>query len=294
MRPIPLAAALALLGASGCVVRHYYPDTGVTYREVQYRYYGAHPIPEAVGDGWCLVEHDHVHEYMPERTHYVYRGGVYVYARPTVVWYVGYHPIPSGGYCGLHGRHSHDYHPGSALAPQYTWDRSQRVYVYRNAPPHDARRVDMVPPPPPGRPYGPPPSYAPPPPPPGHGGIPPGQGGTPPGHGYGGPPPGHVYNPGHGDAVPPGQAESAPGFRVPPPVQPGNPGRGNDDRDHGRGQGQGNDDRGETARGVRPGPMNVHPAGGNSGQPQKRDGKGKDEKDKDDNRPRPTPPGRGR
>ena len=294
MRLISLAAAVALFGASGCVVRHHYvPSSGVTYREVHYRYYGAHPIPDGWGDGWCFVEHDHVHEYVPDQTHYVYRGGVYVYARPTVVWYVGYHPVPSGGHCGLHGRHSHDYHPGSALAPHYSWDRGQRVYVYRNPhPQRDPRRVEVVPPPP---------AYNPP---PGHGGIPPGHGGTPPGHNRGGPPPGDVENPGHGHAPPPRRAESAPGFPIPPPVQVEHPGRGNEQRDHGGGPGHGNGqvDRGDVAREVRrgpPAPMNVQPAAGNDkGQPPKKEGKGRDDRGNDDKgndgndkRQRP-PPGR--
>jgi hypothetical protein len=40
--------------------------------------------------------------------------------------------------------------------------------------------------------------------------------------------------------------------------------------------------------------MNVQPAAGNSGQPQKKDGKGKDDKGGGNDRPRPTPPGHAR
>jgi hypothetical protein len=302
MRLTPLVAALAMFGASGCVVHSRVPVvTGVAYSDVQYRYFGAHPIPDAWGDGWCFLEHDHVHQYEPERTHYVYRGGVYVYASPTVVWYYGYHPISSGGYCALHGRHSHDYHPGTAFAPDYSWDRGQRVYVYRNPDPrHGASGVTQ-----PGRPPiftsppPPPPAYNPP---PGHGGIPPGRGGTPPGHNTSGPPPGQINNPGRGEYFPPGQAGTAPGLRAPPPGQVNNPGR-----DDEGGRGRGNEDRPEADRGARPGwgaPPPVQPAASSpaqsNGKGKDDKGKGKDDKGKDDKgndgtekRPRPAP-GRGR
>lgn len=307
MRLPLLAAVLAMTGATGCVV-HTHARHPVVYREVTYRYLGAHPIPDAWGDGWCFIEHDHVHEYAPEHAHYTYRGGVYVYARPTIVWYVGYHPIPTGGYCTHHGRHSHHYHPGSSLAHHYSWDRAQRVYVYRNPDPHGAGPVYGGRVPPPG-------SYNPP---PGHGGVPPGHGGTPPGHNVGGtPPPGHIGNPGHGGHPPPGHAGTPPGHRGTPPghvqgavgappsdaAEQRNPGRGHaggDDGDRGRGRGQ--DERRDEDRGGRP--ASVIPAGGhgraeqpasNSSQGRgqgngKSNGKGSD----NDNRQKPPPPAGGR
>src|SRR5215211_2007389 len=125
MRLPLLVAALALFGVSGCVVRTY--AAGTPYRSVEYRYLGGHPVPDGMGDGWCFFEHQHVHEYAPDYSDYTSRGGVYVYARAPLIWYGGYHPIATGGYCSLQGRHSHNYHPGSAFANDYRWDRTQRT-----------------------------------------------------------------------------------------------------------------------------------------------------------------------
>jgi hypothetical protein len=291
MRSTILVAALALCGVSGCVVRTYAHGTP-TYSEVHYRYMGAHPLSD--GHEWCFMEYEHVHDYAPVYSDYTYRGGVYVYARPSLLWYVGYHPVPTGGYCSLQGRHSHHYHPGSAYANDYTWDHSQRVYVYRNAPPPG--RVVVPSGPPPGRSpgYAPPPAYNPP---PGHGGVPPGHGGTPPGHNDV-PPPGHINNPGHGGHVHPGHSGGPPGHHEDraskvggPPGHGGPPGRGGrDDDGHGHDDGRGrgkdsNDDRGSQGASSNP---------GQGKGPQKGQGKGDDDKGGKGKDARGAPPGRNR
>jgi hypothetical protein len=314
MRLPLLIAALALFGASGCVVHTHARAT--PYRTtVEYRYLGAHPVPDEWGEGWCFLDHDHVHDYAPVYSDYTYRGGVYVYARQPMIWYVGYHPVPSGGHCSLTGRHSHHYHPGTAFANDYSWDRSQRVYVYRNPPP-PGRGVSPVVPggPPPGR-----PGYVPPPPgeynpPPGHGGIPPGHGGTPPGHNRGGPPPGHINNPGQGG--PPGHGRP-PGSRTPPGHDDDREhGRGNDDdrgghgrgHDDDRGRGRGHDDDGgagggrhqDRGQGAGPGSNRPDTSGASHGNGQghgPRNGQGKNEDDDKGGKGksnRGAPPGRGR
>ena len=290
-----LAAALALIGASGCVVHTYAHDA--PYTAVQYRYMGAHPLPD--GDGWCFLEYEHVHDYAPDYSVYTYRSGVYVYSQPALVWYVGYHPIPTGGYCTLAGRHSHSYVPGSAFANDYEWDRGQRVYVYRNAPPPPGHGVTPVGPPPrQGTVYLPPPppgTYNPP---PGHGGIPPGHGGMPPGHGDG-PPPGQINNPGRGGHGPPGHSGGPPGQENRPPPMMGPPGYGgpppghgpDDDRGNGRGHGHDRDDD-HGAVGGRGGPPGA--PGGQGQGPRKGQGKGDDDdrggRGKDNRGP---PPGHG-
>lgn len=267
MRLPLIAAGVAVLAASGCVVHHHPRDTAVAYRTVEYRYGGVHPIPSAWGDGWCFIEHHHVHDYEPDQSFYTYRTGVYYYARPMVIWYVGYHPVPTGGHCNVYGRHSHRYHPGSSWADHYAWDSRDRAYAYRQ---HPAAPVNNGRPPPgQGTYYRPGDHDATPP--PGHGGVPPGHGGVPPGQGHGSTPPGHVNNPSHGGGggpahggVPPGHVNNpGRGGGAPPPgiddrgrggnsygggLPPGqanNPGRG------GGAPPPGNDDRG---RGGGPGP----------------------------------------
>src|SRR5262249_59590196 len=118
---------------------------------------------------------------------------------PTVVWYYDYHPVPSGGYCYLHGRHSHNFAPGAAYASAYYWDAGRSGYIYNGSAYHGASPApgyNAPPPPPPGSPHPaqppPPPgaTYAPPP--PGAGGRS-SQGYAPPGSAtYGAPPPQRV------------------------------------------------------------------------------------------------------
>lgn len=287
MRLPLIAAGVALLTASGCVVHSHPGHTRTVYQSVEYRYGGAHPVPSAWGDGWCFLEYSHVHEYEPDYSAYSYRTGVYYYSRPMVVWYVGYHPVPSGGDCRVHGRHSHHYHPGSSYADYYAWDARDRGYSYRPDR-HQAAPVYGRPPPGQQTGYSPPGHVANPPPgrgrdnnpptygggtPPGHGSTPPGHGGVPPGQvnnpghggspGYGGMPPGHSNNPGRGGATPPGQVN--------------NPGRGGG---HSPGNGGGappghveNPSRGNGH--VNPGHAGGPPGRGNSGGDEAR-GRGND------------------
>ena len=131
-RLLALLTPLALVAGTGCVVTPYSGHMR-TYRTVevtQYRFSGPHPIPG--GGGWCLEEYDHVHDYAPEVQYYSYTNDVYQYRGPTVVWYLDYHPIPTGGYCNLHGRHNHDYYPRQYDGWSYNWDRGREVYVYNN------------------------------------------------------------------------------------------------------------------------------------------------------------------
>src|SRR6185503_7582282 len=92
--------------------------------------YGGHPVPTEYGGGWCFIDNDHWHEYQPAAQSYSYSGSYYTYVGPTEVWYYDYHPIPTGGSCHMHGRHSHGYTPGSAYANNYYWDNTRDVYVY--------------------------------------------------------------------------------------------------------------------------------------------------------------------
>ncbi|HTE17444.1 MAG TPA: hypothetical protein VK689_03560, partial [Armatimonadota bacterium] len=131
-RLLTLLAPLALLAGTGCVVTPYHGHTR-TYRTVevsQYRFHGPHPI--AGSSSWCLEEYDHVHDYAPETQHYVYTDNVYRYQGPTVVWYMDYHPVPTGGHCNYRGRHNHDYYPRRYDGWTYSWDRGRDVYVYNN------------------------------------------------------------------------------------------------------------------------------------------------------------------
>ena len=125
-RLLTLAVPLVLaLGASGCVAHshHHYP---VEEAPTEYPYTGHHPVPHDHGGGWCMESHHHVHVYSPG-PQYVYVDRYYAYRGPTVVWYVDLHPNRHGGYCNLHGRHSHDYFP---TREHYSWDRGRNVYVY--------------------------------------------------------------------------------------------------------------------------------------------------------------------
>src|SRR6185503_545595 len=88
-------------------------------------------------------------------------------------WYWDYHPLATGGYCNLRGRHWHDTSPGNSNT--YYWDRGRKTYVFtgptpanRPAPPAGWNTYPQQPPPPPGQGgnWG----NQPPPPPPGQGG----------------------------------------------------------------------------------------------------------------------------
>jgi hypothetical protein len=90
-------------------------------------YYGAHPIPDEYGGGWCAVEGPHVHPFAPVwYDQYVVRDGYFVFAAADGYFYGGPHPIPGGGWCGFDGPHRHRYPPG----PDYRYDRERRTYVY--------------------------------------------------------------------------------------------------------------------------------------------------------------------
>ncbi len=239
MRPIFLASAVAaMIGATGCVVHQHPGEYTYRYETTEYRYTGAHPIPDH-GDAWCLIESAHVHDFAPDRSYYTYRDDYYVYSGPTVVWYYDLHPTPHGSHCSLRGRHSHDYHPGYHHASSYEWDGGHRGYMYRSSPSgHSASPAR----PPSGQPtYNAPPGrgatsprYGNPPRPPSNGyNAYPGPSATPPGRpsqpGYNAYPgqsatppgrpsePGYNRPPGHG-GTPPGQSN-----RPPPPVQSNNP-----------------------------------------------------------------------
>src|SRR5207248_28671 len=158
----------------------------------------------------CMNEGEHWHEY-PANTSYVYSGSYYTYSGPTEVYYYDYHPVPNGGYCYIHGRHSHAYLPGT-YANNYYWDNGRNVYVYGGPDYHAATAVNAPP-------YAGNNSY--PRPPPGQGSnngyVAPGGNGygyvTPPGAGSGGngyvSPPGGNGSGGNGYVSPPGGMGSA-------------------------------------------------------------------------------------
>ena len=140
-RLLALAIPLALMMGTGCVAHVHDGPYRSTYRtvEVDYSYSGDHPVPDEYGGGWCSDVHTHVHDYRPTTTYYTYTDNVYYYRGPSVVWYWDYHPLVVGGYCNLHGRHSHDYYPSSGPGYRYernrgyVWDRTHRaspVYSY--------------------------------------------------------------------------------------------------------------------------------------------------------------------
>ncbi|WP_158624969.1 hypothetical protein [Corallococcus terminator] len=130
-RLLTLVVPFALLMGTGCVVDgHYHRPTRAAYVApvVQYRFAGAHPVPDDYGSGWCPEDYSHVHDYQPPQASYVYTDDVYYYRGPTLVWYWDYHPIPSGGYCSFHGRHSHDFYPHGSWGHGYSYDRGTRGY----------------------------------------------------------------------------------------------------------------------------------------------------------------------
>src|SRR5512133_442663 len=158
-RNLPL---LLLITATGCVVPAYQP---VTYRpppapppRAQVWFSGNHPIPEAVGGGWCYVDGPHQHDYRAEREDYFrVDRGYFTYSGPSVYFYFDGHPMPGGGWCMVRGRHSHDY-----VAPHdndWEWARGNGFryrgpYNMQRPPPPNywvrpGRPVDVRPPPPP-------------------------------------------------------------------------------------------------------------------------------------------------
>jgi hypothetical protein len=211
-RLLALVVPLALLAGTGCVVTPYHSHRSA-YRAVsvvEYRYGGVHPIPHA--GGWCSESAYHVHDYEPEPEYYAYTNNVYTYRGPTMVWYLDLHPIPTGGYCHLSGRHHHDYHARQYDGWSHSWDRRREVYVYNS--PRGGHGASPAP----GYRAPSPVNHARPTPPPSNGDR------------WGrNPPPGGV---GHGGSTPPGGGWGTPrppsnGGNYPPPSSPPPPGGGN-------------------------------------------------------------------
>jgi hypothetical protein len=90
-----------------------------------FRFQGTHPIPEAVGGGYCYIEAPHVHVYEPGKADVLYRNEPdgyafvgdpvpYGYDGPKYSYY-GHHPIYVNGdaeeYCYLDGPHYHGFAP---------------------------------------------------------------------------------------------------------------------------------------------------------------------------------------
>src|SRR5207237_1247720 len=105
-----LVLALALSAFSGCVVHRVYGGYAgyTTPAPVYYYYYGQHPVADAYGGGWCFINGRHTHEYVPDTTSYVYADNYYRYTGPSQYWYWDGHPLSTGGYCNIQGRHWHD------------------------------------------------------------------------------------------------------------------------------------------------------------------------------------------
>ncbi|QAT88795.1 hypothetical protein EJ065_7270 [Corallococcus coralloides] len=144
-RLLALVVPVALLMGTGCVVEahSHRPVRRVAYVApapvVEYRFAGAHPVPDDYGGGWCPEDYAHVHDYQPPQASYVYTDNVYYYRGPTVVWYWDYHPTPSGAYCNFHGRHQHDFYPQGSWGTGYSYDRGSRGYRWSNS--HSASAV---------------------------------------------------------------------------------------------------------------------------------------------------------
>ncbi|RKG88668.1 hypothetical protein D7W82_09590 [Corallococcus sp. CA049B] len=144
-RLLALVVPVALLMGTGCVVEahSHRPVRRVAYVApapvVEYRFAGAHPVPDDYGGGWCPEDYAHVHDYQPPQASYVYTDNVYYYRGPTVVWYWDYHPTPSGAYCNFHGRHQHDFYPQGSWGAGYSYDRGSRGYRWSNS--HSASAV---------------------------------------------------------------------------------------------------------------------------------------------------------
>ncbi|WP_199738439.1 hypothetical protein [Corallococcus sp. CA054B] len=144
-RLLALVVPVALLMGTGCVVEahSHRPVRRVAYVApapvVEYRFAGAHPVPDDYGGGWCPEDYAHVHDYQPPQASYVYTDNVYYYRGPTVVWYWDYHPTPSGAYCNFHGRHQHDFYPHGSWGAGYSYDRGSRGYRWSNS--HSASAV---------------------------------------------------------------------------------------------------------------------------------------------------------
>ena len=87
-----------------------------------YDYEGSHPIPPGQGGGWCLLEGAHSHPYAPDYDSYVFAEAGYVYQGPVDIAYTGYHPLPTGGFCGLLYRHRHAFRPSGGASVDWTWN----------------------------------------------------------------------------------------------------------------------------------------------------------------------------
>ncbi|NRD64194.1 hypothetical protein HRD49_20790 [Corallococcus exiguus] len=145
-RLLALVVPVALLMGTGCVVEAHSHRPVVRRAAyiapaavVEYRFAGAHPVPDDYGGGWCPEDYAHVHDYQPPQASYVYTDDVYYYRGPTVVWYWDYHPTPSGAYCNFHGRHQHDFYPQGSWGAGYSYDRGTRGYRWSNS--HSASAV---------------------------------------------------------------------------------------------------------------------------------------------------------
>lgn len=120
---IALAAALALLGASGAAAQ------ARPYR-------GPHPID--LEGHWHLEEAVHVHDELPVGSApfgevegvRVFLADPVAYGWPGEVWtFRGAHPLPGGlrGYCAIGGEHRHPF------APEGSFRRDDGVYVFTGA-----------------------------------------------------------------------------------------------------------------------------------------------------------------
>lgn len=94
-------------------------------------YYGAHPIPDAEGGGWCIIDGPHIHPYEPEwYDQYTFQDNYFYFGLGYSDWlYADRHPVPpdeGGGWCGISGPHHHGYRPWAG----YRYDGPSHVYFY--------------------------------------------------------------------------------------------------------------------------------------------------------------------
>ncbi|MCX7944024.1 MAG: hypothetical protein N2746_05885 [Deltaproteobacteria bacterium] len=126
MKKTPLYLIVLLMIFISCKIVYYghYPSN------VEYIYYGRHPIPSYLGGGMCFLNGKHIHNYPPEDIYsFYYYENTYFYIGTSVSYY-GPHPIPPGfgsGVCVIHGYHTHNYYPyGSG----YVYYPDDNVFVY--------------------------------------------------------------------------------------------------------------------------------------------------------------------
>ena len=135
-----LAAGLAVVAAG---LLSPLAASAYTVVEPMYYYYGAHPVPEEWGGGWCTDEGFHAEPFAPgpdEMEFYAVQDGYFIFiGDPTFYdgyagewyWYYGSHPADFYVYdhvCYIDGPHVHMYAPSILWLDYYYWDSYTYVW----------------------------------------------------------------------------------------------------------------------------------------------------------------------